>query len=482
MEKGEIKMSKPNVIFILADDMGYGDFGMFGDGIPETPVLDQLAADGICLTQHYSASSVCAPARAALLTGRYPHRTGAIELLELRGSNRLALRERTMADLFKSAGYTTGLIGKWHLGSIGSAYHPNSRGFDEFVGFCGGMNDYYDYRLQYNRTIKSSDGRHMTDVFADETIHFLRRHSGEPFFLHLAFNAPHTPLQAPEELVQYFRNKGAAEGPAIVYAMVYQMDQAIGRILKELRNLQIEDNTIVIFTSDNGPQFGTHYRSYEVYRSGRMLSDIHLGLLLDRYNAGYKDSKSSVYEGGIRVPGIIRWPGKLRGGRTLNDFVHFTDWLPTLSAAAGIDLPSELHLDGYNILPLLSGDLCSISDKRFWQWNRYEPLVTCNAAMRDGDWKLIRPKLKEAMYADPSETGPERDIVLYPERYTEYIHKPFPDQTIPPALPPLLFNLKEDPGEKVDLAEKYPERVSHMLKELENWFISVEQDRASIVE
>jgi len=140
-------MRKPNVVFILADDMGYGDFGVFNNGLTQTPTLDRLVAEGICLTQHYSASAVCAPARAGLMTGRYPHRTGAIDTLDARGLDRLALRETTVANLFKNAGYATGIIGKWHLGAADPRYHPNARGFDEFAGFRGGWWDYYDWTL-----------------------------------------------------------------------------------------------------------------------------------------------------------------------------------------------------------------------------------------------------------------------------------------------------------------------------------------------
>jgi arylsulfatase A len=188
--------------------MGYGDIGAFGNDAVKTPHLDRLAAEGVRLTQHYSASCVCAPARASLLTGRYPHRTGAIDTLDGRGLDRLALREVTLANALKPAGYATALIGKWHLGALDPRYHPNARGFDEFAGFRGGWSDYYQWRLDYNGVIHQSDGRYLTDVFTEEAVQFIQRHRARPFFLHLTYNAPHFPLQAPDEDVAPFLESG----------------------------------------------------------------------------------------------------------------------------------------------------------------------------------------------------------------------------------------------------------------------------------
>jgi len=173
---------KPNIIFILADDMGYEDFSYFNNGLSDTPVLDGLIKEGICLTQHYSGSPVCAPARASLLTGRYPHRTGAIDTLQVNGLDRLSLKEKTIADVLQSNGYFTGLVGKWHLGAIDPRYHPNRRGFDEFVGFRGGWQDYYKWHLWYNDKLVKSDGRYLTDVFTEEAINFIKRHKKDTFF------------------------------------------------------------------------------------------------------------------------------------------------------------------------------------------------------------------------------------------------------------------------------------------------------------
>jgi len=455
---------KPNIILILADDMGYGDIGAFGNEDVDTPILDHLASEGIVLTQHYSASPVCAPARAALLTGRYPHRTGAIDTLEGRGLDRLALREVTLADVLKSAGYATGLIGKWHLGALDPRYHPNARGFDEFVGFRGGWSDYWVWRLDYNGTFRKSDGRYLTDVFTEEALGFIERHRNEPFFLHLTYNAPHFPLQVPDEEVEPFRRMGKfTEGVARIYGMNRRMDKGIGRILEALERYGLAENTFLLFTSDNGPQFGG---------KGDMNTT--------RYNALFNGCKGNVYEGGIRVPAILRWPAGLDGNRTLNSFVHFTDWMPTILAVAGVDVPKGLKLDGYNVLRVLRGETDEINDRRFWQWNRYTPVPNCNAAMRDGPWKLLRPPIKEAMWITKEDAEMDRRLKYEPEGITDICRDPEPQRDIPDPHPPLLFNIEDDPYERRNLAEDHPDLVEKMQEELDRWFDSVEAERRSI--
>ena len=211
--------ARPNVVLIVADDMGYGDLGLFNDGRSSTPNIDAIASAGVCLTQHYSGSPVCAPSRAALLTGRYPQRMGAIDTLHGRGLDRMALSETTMADVFKAAGYGTGLVGKWHNGALDRRFHPNARGFDEFVGFSGGLSDYYDYALDLNGVEVEGDGRYLTDVLTGHALTFVRRHADVPFFLVVAYNAPHFPMQAPEEIVARYTDAGETLGAALTYAM-----------------------------------------------------------------------------------------------------------------------------------------------------------------------------------------------------------------------------------------------------------------------
>ncbi|MBT7068412.1 MAG: sulfatase-like hydrolase/transferase, partial [Verrucomicrobia bacterium] len=288
-------------------------------------------------------------------------------------------------------------------------------------------------------------------------------------FLHLAFNAPHGPLQAPEEEVAPFLEDGRFNlGVSHIYGMIKRMDAGIGRVLETIEKQGLGENTIVIFTSDNGPQFS----GKDEWR-------------IERFNCGFRGSKGSVHEGGIRVPLLIRWPAGLDGNRHYHDLVHFTDWLPTLGAAIGIEMPETLALDGQNVLPALRGEGgAALNPKRFWQWSRGVPALTHNAAMRDGFWKLVVPGdvsansfegWREDLKATVnSRTNAER----YADRPPDAVG--YPAYLDEPAAPPLLFNLASDPLEKQDLADEHPERVSRMMGELENWFEDVEQDRRSI--
>lgn len=450
-------MSKPNIILIIADDMGYGDFGLFNNQISCTPTLDALVDEGIVLTQHYSASPVCTPARAALMTGRYAHRTGSIDTLEARGLDRLRLNETTMADVLGGAGYATALIGKWHNGALDRRYHPQSRGFQEFVGFQGGWNPFYRYRLDRNGGIEYGDGSaYLTDVFSDAALDFIDRHQRQPFFLQLAYNAPHFPLEAPDALAQKYVEMGFSLGVSLIYAMIEVMDAGIGRIAEKLDACGIADNTILIFTSDNGPAFGAWN-----------------GFSQTRFNYGFNGSKGNTYEGGIRVPLIIRWPAGLDGGLRIGDMAHFTDWFPTLLNMAGLDAPAELALDGVDIAPVLRGERGRIYPQRCWQWNRYRPIVSCNAAIRDGDWKLLRPRIPEAMEVLPLDTAHDHAVKYFPERYDDIVREPEAGQRALSPPPPLLFNIADDPFEQRDLAERHPQKVATLEKALERWFVDV---------
>ena len=456
--------NRPNILFILADDMGYGDFGCFNSGVSQTPTLDYLVENGVSLTQHYSASPVCAPARASLLTGRYPHRTGVIDTLEMRGLDRLALRERTIADLLKQAGYATGLVGKWHNGALDSRYHPNARGFDEFAGFCGGWEPYFGWRLDRNGSIAPSDGRYLTDVFTDEAVQFIRRHRREPFFLYLAYNAPHFPFQSLDDDCAPFRDAGDFTlAVSQIYGMIRCMDRGVARVLAALDRDGLSHNTLVLFSSDNGPQFGGQ---------GDMCTD--------RFNCGFRGAKLLVYEGGIRLPMVLRWPAGLAGRRQLHDMIHFTDWLPTLLAVAGVEPPPDLRLDGVNVLPVLRGEHGKVCETRFWQWNRYTPVGECNAAMRDGRWKLVRPAIDEAMALADDDLAMDLDAKYNPDKYTDIMRAPEPDRALPASPAPQLFDLIDDPFERQDLASSQAERVHRMEKELAAWFEEVELERRSV--
>lgn len=484
-------IGRPNIVFIVADDLGYGDLGAFGNPDVQTPALDRLASEGTCLTQHYCGSAVCAPSRAALLSGRYAHRTGAIDTLEGRGLDRLALRERTLADHLRAAGYATGLVGKWHLGALDSRYHPNRRGFQEFCGFRGGWIDYWDYRLDYNGTFRTSargDGRYATDVFTAEAVDFIQRHRGGPFFLHLAYNAPHFPLQAPEEdIAPFVERAGLTAAVRTIYGMNRRMDAGIGRVQEALELHGLAENTLVVFTSDNGPQFGGEGEQSTA-----------------RFNGHFHGAKGTVFEGGIRVPAILRWPAGLPaagrafpgavegpGGRPnarlVDALVHFTDWLPTLLEVAGVTSEAAGTagpLDGISALATLRGEGAvrgtgEAGPPRFWQWNRYAPVANCNAAVRAGDWKLVRPRIPEAMMVALEDTAVDRKLKEVPCAITDITRTPEPARTLSAPPPSLLFNIAADPYERHDLATREPERVRRLEAALAAWFEAVEADRLS---
>ncbi|MGB1127066.1 MAG: sulfatase-like hydrolase/transferase [Opitutales bacterium] len=454
---------RPNIIHILVDDLGYGDCSYFNGGLSETPFLDELIGESVCLEQHYTSSPVCNPSRASLLTGRYPQRTGSIDTLEWRGLERLDLNEITIADILKQAGYHTGLIGKWHLGAFDPRYKPERRGFDEAVCFRGGMHDYYDWRLESGSKVIRTDGRYLTEYWTDEAIGFVQRHQQAPFYLHLTYNAPHTPLQAPEEDMAAFRDReDLNDAVKTLYAMVRNLDRNIGRLLEQIDRLGLRDNTLVIFSSDNGPQFGSDE-----------------GGSLNRFNCGLHGSKGTTYDGGIRVPAIIRWPDGLDPQTANpNGFFHMCDWLPTILSFAGIKAPREIRLDGVDQASALRGETPAYDTQRCWQWNRYDPILEYNAAIRDGDWKLVRPYVPEA-FAVPDIKW--LHVSMYEPKYfidNGIITDPSPEVEYPAPKPLELYNLKDDPLERNNLANSHPLQVQRMEADLNKWFQDVCADLA----
>jgi len=418
---------QPNVVLILADDMAVGDIAAFNGGKTRTPAIDRLIAEGVWFNAAYSGSCVCAPARAALLTGRSPHRTGVVslEMKKFPELTRLKRDERTIADAFQAGGYVTGLVGKWHTGE-GPEYHPLRRGFAEFEGFFGsdlvGYNRYpFD---EQGRRIEVT-GKYLTDHLTERAIAFVRRHREKPFFLHLAHYAPHRPLEAPAETVAPYLERGYDRNTATIYAMIEIMDRGIGRLMDELEQLGLRRDTVVIFTSDNGPD----------------------PIPGPRFNHGLRGSKYEVYEGGIRIPLVVNWPERFRP-RPTDALVHFTDFFPTLVDLARLPAPARPRaLDGASFLPVLTGDRDRMDVPRFWQWSRGVPNYTHNAAMRDGPWKLVLP------YVTRSENPPDSKAN------------------------PALYHLGTDPGEAVDLAAQHPERFRRMLDRLQAWIREVEAER-----
>ncbi|WP_206028735.1 sulfatase-like hydrolase/transferase [Thalassoroseus pseudoceratinae] len=413
------------MIVILADDMALGDFSFRNGGISQTPNLDRMARESVWFKQAYSASCVCAPARAAMLTGRYPHRTGVVTLNMNRYPKltRLKHEEITLAEMLKPQGYTTGLIGKWHCGT-GEEFGPLHHGFDEFEGFSGSQDlSYFRYSLTVNRQIAEVTDTYLTDDLSQRAIEFVRRHRDEPFFLHLAHYAPHRPLEAPAERVAFYQQRGLDKSTATIYAMIEIMDRGIGQLLEELDRLKLSEQTIVIFASDNGPDpiTGT------------------------RFNGVLRGTKYEIYEGGIHVPLIVQWKGHFRP-RKIDNVVHFVDLVPTVLELCNIEAESPSNLDGDSFAPLLVGQHRE-SPVRYWQWNRGRPNYTHNAAVRDGDWKFVLPFVTR-------KTNPM-------------------DSDRPPAL----YHLANDPAETNDLAQKHPERIARMKELLKQWSRSVETDR-----
>ena len=470
-------MTRPNFVLIMADDMGYGDFGAFSEGRVNTPYLDALLSESICLSQNYTGSPVCSPSRAAMLTGRYPIRTGAVTPQEVLGYDRIALREVTLGDTYKANGYATGYVGKWHNGALDPRFHPNARGFDEFVGFRGGWADYWGYNLDRNGSLQPSDGTYMTDVLTDEACHFIDRHACDPFFLCVMYNAPHTPLHAPQDVVDQYVDAGFSVDVAIVYAMIEIMDRGVEQISESLRRNGVFDNTVFMFTSDNGPAFGVRWDHVPPGGVGDTT----------RFNCGLNGAKGSVLEGGVRVPMILRWPDGLDGGQDNHQLTHFVDWLPTFMEIADLEPLDEMRtLDGASVLPQLRGQLPNTEPARFWQFNGYSPIGFSNAAMREGGWKLVRPALPLEP-SNPRDQALADDYVLMDIAYKYEPHRvptifdwPEPVRNIDEPPEPMLYNIEDDPLEARDLARSEPQRAKKMLNELESWFDEVEAERQEI--
>ncbi len=367
-KSGIDRLRPPNIIFILADDLGYGDLQCYGNPYLETPNINRLAAEGIRFTDYYSPSPLCAPARAALLTGKYNHRTGAVDVSSNRGIDRISLSEKTIGNYFQDIGYKTGLIGKWHNGLYSLPYLPHKRGFDLFYGFPNGGQDYYEWNMMRNGVYEQRDGRYSTHALSDEAVNFIRECNSVPFLLFLSHHAPHSPFQAPDDLVQKYSGRIGGKYPeevAIIYAMIEAMDQGIGNILDVLDSLQLRSNTIIVFTSDNGA----------AYIDSRN----------PRYQGPYAGVKGKVLEQGIRVPAIISWTGMIPEGKVSDIPVHGCDWIPTfLDFASSSERMEDPGFDGLSLANfLLGGDDSSMKNRTlFFQKNRYTPVMHSEAATR----------------------------------------------------------------------------------------------------
>lgn len=342
---------RPNVILIMTDDQGYGDLSATGNPVLSTPHTDSLARDGMRFDNFY-VCPVCAPTRASLLTGRYYYRTGVVDTFM--GRAMMHPGERTVAEILREAGYRTGIFGKWHLGD-NYPMRPQDQGFEESLIHGGGGigqpadppgNTYMDPKLRENGEWKQFQG-YCTDIFADAAIGFVEKHRDTPFFCYLATNAPHTPLEVPGDWVKPFQGGGLDETTARIYAMVKNIDDNIGRLLGKLDELGLADDTVVMFLTDNGPQ-----------QPGR-------------YNGGMRGLKTTVYQGGVRVPLFVRWPGRVTAGSSTARLAANLDVTPTICDITGAPLPRDREIDGRSLLPLLEGRSGSWADRTICiQWHR----------------------------------------------------------------------------------------------------------------
>ncbi len=393
----------PNVIVVLVDDLGWADLGCQGSTYYETPAIDRLAAEGMRFTNAYAACAVCSPTRAAVMTGRYPARIGVTDWIRARfqrggigtpeenptafvgGPNRklacppnpywMDHSEVTIAELLKARGYVSAHIGKWHLGD--DPWYPTAQGFTENHGGCdyGQPPSYFDPYI--NRRLPQGiphlptrkKGQYLTDREGDEAVAFIKRNRHRPFFLHLAHYAVHTPIQAkPDVTARYEKKPKGLQKNARYAAMVQSVDEAVGRVMKTLRDAGVEERTLVIFTSDNG------------------------GLLGPTHNAPLRSGKGFPYEGGIRVPLIVRWPDAVEATITSDAPVSSIDYLPTIAEATGTALPEGRAIDGLSLVPHLksSGEARIKRDALYWHFPHYRGRLAPYGIVRAGDWKLIK--------------------------------------------------------------------------------------------
>ncbi len=404
---------KPNVIVIVGDDMGYADVGAHGCKDIPTPNLDALAKAGVRFTNGYVSGPYCSPTRAGLLTGRYQTRFGH-EFNPAGGGAGLPLTETTIADRMKTAGYATGWVGKWHLGA--NEKHPQKRGFDDAFGFLGGAHSYFPDKGKGETILRgtknANETEYLTDAFGREAVAFVDKNKAKPFFLYLAFNAVHTPMHATDARLKKF--EGIKDNQRRTYAaMMFAMDEAIGKLLAKLKDEKLEQNTLIFFFSDNG---GPTMQGTTINAS---------------VNAPLRGSKRTTLEGGVRVPFFVKWPAKIPADKVYDNPVIQIDVLPTVLAAAGVEPKAEWKLDGVNLLPHLTGDAkATPHEALYWRFG-------AQMAIRKGDWKLVK---YDATAEGGKGTSPAR-----------------------------LYNLADDIGEKTDLTAKQPEKVKELQAAWDKW-------------
>ena len=404
----------PNVVILYSDDAGYADFGFQPNCAQDmrglTSNIDSIAKNGVRLSNAYMSGCVCSPSRAGLMTGRYQGRFGYDNNLPPGTKSGLDLNETFGSKRLKKIGYKTGLVGKWHLG-YPDQYHPNRRGFDSFYGLLQGSRSYNPiknvspHRVILDNSKPTAEQGYITDRFGDAAVRFINEHKNEPFFLFVSFTAPHGPLQPNAKDAD--RIKHIEDRKRRNYAgLVVSLDENIGKILEAIKSNGIEDNTLVIFTNDNGGQTKTGAN-----------------------NGKLKGRKGTLWEGGVRVPWAMRWPAKIKTGTIINDPVIALDILPTIIDAAGQNINPDWKLDGRSFLPLITTQQQALPSRPlFWRQHGSKG----NIAIREGHWKLIHNRADK-------ESSPE------------------------------LYNLASDVGEQQNIADKHPDITKEMINKLKVW-------------
>lgn len=438
-EVASSEMKRPNIIYILADDLGYGDLSCYGQKKIKTPNIDRLAAQGMLFTQHYSGSTVCAPSRSVLMTGMHTGHTVVRGNKEVRPEGQYPIPESTytIAEMFKKEGYATGVFGKWGLGFPGSEGDPNKQGFDTFYGYnCQRIgHHYYPHHVWSNQdsmvltaNAGKQKGLYAPNLIHEKTLEFIQKNKENPFFLYVASIIPHAELAAPEEILKKYRGqylpekefKGVDDGPeyrngpyesqteshAAFAAMVSILDNQVGEIMDKVKELGLAENTLIVFTSDNGP-----------HQEGGADPDY-----FDS-NGELKGYKRDLYEGGIRVPMIANWPSKIKPKTQTDHVSAFWDIFPTFGNLIGADLPQDL--DGISFLPTLVGNAQEQKNHEYLYWEFHEK--GGRQAVRMGDWKAVKYNVLDDPYA-----------------------------------PIELYNLKKDIGEQNDVALNHPDIILKM--------------------
>ena len=413
----------PNIILVITDDQGWAQVGFHGNEIIQTPHLDRLAGESVELSRFY-VSPVCAPTRASLMTGRYNYRTGVVDTYL--GRAMMHADEVTLPEILRASGYRTGIFGKWHLGD-NYPLRPMDQGFQEVLVHRGGGigqpsdpigNTYFDPALQHNGEEEQYEG-YCTDIFFDAAIDFIDSNRNQPFFAYIPTNAPHSPYQVPDADAAPYRSEGLVDKDARIYGMISNIDDNIGKLARKLDQLELSENTILIFMTDNGPTTG-------------------------HYTAGLRSFKGSVYDGGIRVPFIVRWPARLKPREVSLPAAHI-DIVPTLLEAIGQSSRSPEGMDGISLMAILEGTVEGLPRRTlYFQWHRGNvPQLFRHFAAVGPRYKLLQPSRNETL----------------------------------PAVELELYDLLEDPGESRNLAPEHPAIVSEMQKSYQAWFQDVSGTR-----